>query len=434
MIDITIESKNIGKHFVRLIRKEEDYIFSPNRRVRHRKVSSIKRVKVKSTNTYHRSLKDIVGSDIYHMYASISREIHTLAESNSLKNILKFVVEINSEMMISEALFPINGMTADQKRPIRAHFIHPIVVYLIGKELLNSKFCNSEFENKMADQVSKSSIGKDAYLFAGYEKEPDITIWKSAINRAWYLASLSHDLAYSLIPAFSVEERFFKKDFFEYSKVETFNSRIKSFKQSNYSNVISDSWDRIYRIFGRNLNYSKKKNTFDHGQLMALFIIDTYYNKETPQITSLNKSEKLSLFLALAMIFRHDLWSKPEHIGMHQKNKDPMSTLFCLCDLLAEMRYVWNPLKIGDRDNINNGTWMIDYWLPYHKLSLTFNYDNKWIINLEENRNVDSHIKKESLFNYSLSRGDVYKQKQYKKMFKSLNLPNSNATVHVLDN
>jgi hypothetical protein len=432
-MNIEIEYENIGQLFASLVNEGEEkkpvnpYIYkSGNGSTSH----SIE------INPFLRRLEDLLGEMAFEIYTKISKEIDIVSQDDPFIDIFHFVNQTNSTLFISESLFSIEKITEDNlSKPIRTHLFHPTVVFLIGKKLLTSD--SNKFQDDLADMLKKSKLGKDALKVAGFYRDPGFDIWRKTISKAWCIAALSHDIVSYMEPAISIEKRFYRNDFFKNSNKLSINSKFKILKDYKFRFAYFRVWTIFKEYF---LNPMEKtlieKKQLDHGQLLACFIIDHYYTKNA--FKKLSKFDKLSLFLSLVMINRHNEWSKPENLKEHIKGVDPLSTFFCLTDLLAEMRFVWRPVKkhLNPDENKHKVTWDIVFWLPYLKIGLISNFTTRWRILFIKNV-MDDHIVNDSTYIFEKSTGvgdDIdakKKRNQYIKMLQTLNLASENSLIKV---
>jgi hypothetical protein len=433
---IEIEYLNLDTHFASLIEKEFDYSGSDAFEILNETEVSDKRDS--NSDPYFNSYEGLLDKKGNDIYFSISRTISGLTKGIGLINdIFKLVFEINKTILLSESVFSIErSQQKEYTIPIRDHLFHPTVVYLLGKGFLNSDTLSGKFQDELSEMLKNSKLGRDAIRFAGYKVDPVDKVWRDVISRAWCIAALSHDLAYCIEPTMVIEKRFYANDFFKDSNELSINSKLNIFQEENFKEVFNDIWDIVYQYFIEPIERTRKANQrLNHGQLQTVFIIRKYYNDRN--LSKVTEVDKLTLFLSLVMIFRHDEWSKYKNLEEHKKMEDPLTTFFCLNDLLAEMRYVFNPIKSNPYSALSKTTWKIDFWLPYIKIALSRNLSTNWEIKFSLNPHVDKKTRDEGRFDRDLSIGkgdnEIAKNKleQYKIMFQLLNLAENKATISV---
>lgn len=369
-------------------------------------------------------------------FDKLSQILHKMAAlymgSNSITEIFGVTIAINLTMLLSEAHLALESLYSntckDKPRPIRTHLFHPTVVYILGHQFLDCQLDDDKkYISILSQMIAESELGQDALKFADIEETLDVVDWQKAVKMAWCLA-LSHDIVYALQPALDIEKRFFEIPFLK----ETCTS-LSQFLLNNFNkDTITKLRDHKKNIIKKYFSDPIKVNEIDHGQLLVIFILNNFLKDE--KIEKFTDIEKISFFLYLAIIFRHDSWSKPDNLGNHSDKKDPFSTFFCLNDLLAEMRYVVNPIeKIDNGKNSEVMIWKLIFWLAYTKIELKRNNSGIWDIFFYLSC-VDNQILNNSSFDCFLSSGygtntNCEKMEQYKNMFSLLKLGN-NVIVH----
>ena len=312
-------------------------------------------------------------------------QLGTLEGSDTLAEILLFVIRVNRNMSLPEAYLSIKKGHDRVKeggiKPYRDHVVHTSVVYKLGIDLLESEVEKEPFRNTLARRIAESEMGREAIAFSGHRRPPD---WLKVIDRAWLLTSFWHDVGYYLEPAFDLEEFFLDFDPpLNHRPIHcSLQAKIITALVGRAEGLSLRERHTVRGLFLKDALKALKTGRLDHGQFLSCLFLEGLYGHGL--VRSLSKTDRLILFLVLVGTFRHNLWSKsrdPEEPAAAPPTRpgfpcDPWSVFFSFVDSLAEVRLVWDaPTQKPCR---GGAQWRLSIWLPFESVEVGSVSGTEW--------------------------------------------------------
>src|SRR5215210_124093 len=151
---------------------------------------------------YKKRAAEVFGRLVGYVLREIRLHLVDLFDPHYFDGIIDFARQVHFTLITGEPYYSIVKLKPDASsindKPYRDHILHPIVVYLIGYQLLKSQVnTNGTLLRHLAGMLSASEIGHDSLRFAGL-KSMNSSKWEATLQEAWCIAALCHDLAYSL--------------------------------------------------------------------------------------------------------------------------------------------------------------------------------------------------------------------------------------------
>ena len=279
-------------------------------------------------------------------------------------------------------------------QPNRDHTSHILSVYVIGHWILDKEIDDKlSVIDKLVELIEESVIAKYVKIICHpYSRQfkPDKTFWKKVLKKAWVLASICHDSAYSC----EIE-----KWLLSTTEMETWITLCKSKNIKNRKIIFKDSIEEIIkRLVPNNAKRKEEKDEFkdyfiqsinaeenktlDHGQEAAILILLKYTEKI--ELKKLDDVDKAALLLAATAIYHHVIYTKGKDLSDEKIWKDdPLGAFLGTIDLLAEcLRTNWAISEVKKEKN-----WKVELAIG-HIVGI-----NKAIFKWDKNIVVDYHSK-----------------------------------------
>ncbi len=316
---------------------------------------------------------DSIADTVTSIHQSLE-QIGRLSKWAMWKPIFETVRRVSRGLMVAESYYPVKkGVHGNPwDKPYRDHLLHPATVLILGQEFLKGRVHEKNMVEILTDRITKSKLGTDALLFANLQGGLAYEEWRNVIEKAWVVVGISHDIAYGLDPSIEMTKDVFTRGFvFEFS---AWLSNIVHRDLVNFliganglkDKISKEQYDLLYENFLKEASKCVDGgNLLDHGEFLACLWMRAYFCSNWK--SCLEPTDYVILFLVLSASYRHDKWSKPENIDLALNEQDPWTSFFCLVDLLAEIRLIWDKVECKERSS-HSCKWTIDIWFPFSKI------------------------------------------------------------------
>jgi hypothetical protein len=323
-------------------------------------------------NTVRERFGKTVGSVLISVYGTLSgrRDIGRFEEvfacvSRGHASMLLYSEPTFASMKSIEAQDGVNSI-----KPYRDHVLHPIVAYVLGRKLLAAN--DGQLLGILADELKRSEAAQMVWRAAGYDQVPDHDTWRSIILSAWCLAAMTHDLGYVLEPGLLIEELFFHDQMFAnvIGEQSVLEAKLANALDERIASSRNNTWLSDYMgSFRSALNADN--HSMNHGQCIALLLLLKYTAPN--DFSERANEEKLTLLLAINAAFWHDRWTNESDVTLKElrTQAEPFTKFFCLVDLLAEVRLVWER-SIPKARNRFASNWSFDVWVPLKSIDIAW--------------------------------------------------------------